>query len=285
MDDKQRKLNKSRPWILLVGILAALLVFSSPAQAITFGQPDVNNQFPATGAFLVAIPDGPTYQICSGTLIQEQVFLTAAHCTEFLDAWIASGEISMSNLKVSFSHQDIYDPATWLQVAAYHTHPMFTKFGKSHTTVDAAALVLAEPVVGIVPAPLPPVGLLDEMKASGQLSSGGNKALLTAAGYGAMLDWPPPQFINPGGQRWYVQTQYQALNRNWLSLSQNHAATGVGGTCYGDSGGPNYLWHEDAWTPVGITSWGDSPCVSTNVVFRVDIPEVLDFLQAIIDGL
>jgi secreted trypsin-like serine protease len=68
-------------------------------------------------------------------------------------------------------------------------------------------------------------------------------------------------------------------------MSQNQA-TGDGGTCYGDSGGPAF-WTEEDGTEilVGITSWGDANCVATGFNYRVDITETLDFIESVIDSL
>jgi secreted trypsin-like serine protease len=68
-------------------------------------------------------------------------------------------------------------------------------------------------------------------------------------------------------------------------MSQNQA-TGDGGTCYGDSGGPA-LWTESAGTEilVGVTSWGDANCVATGFNYRVDIPETLSFINDVIADL
>jgi hypothetical protein len=70
-----------------------------------------------------------------------------------------------------------------------------------------------------------------------------------------------------------------ALNKNWLRLSMN-PALGDGGTCYGDSGGPNFLGAGDTETKmiVGITSTGDTVCRATNVTYRVDTPSARAFL-------
>ena len=34
-----------------------------------------------------------------------------------------------------------------------------------------------------------------------------------------------------------------SVNKTWLRISMN-PSTGNGGTCYGDSGGPNFLGHD-----------------------------------------
>ena len=73
-----RTLRASMP-VVTLGLL-----LSQPAGAITYGFVDSQMNFPNVGAFLVQrVSDGKIFPICSGTLIAETVFLTAAHCTEF----------------------------------------------------------------------------------------------------------------------------------------------------------------------------------------------------------
>jgi hypothetical protein len=73
--------------VLVLAALAAASVASA-----SDGTPDVNNQYPAVGAyyeyFVLLPPDGPpeitfAEQSCSGTLVSPKVLLTAAHCTAF----------------------------------------------------------------------------------------------------------------------------------------------------------------------------------------------------------
>jgi secreted trypsin-like serine protease len=54
------------------------------------------------------------------------------------------------------------------------------------------------------------------------------------------------------------------------------ADTGNGGTCYGDSGGPNFLGTSQAIAAITIT--GDAVCRSTNVVYRLDTESARGFL-------
>ena len=72
--------------VVLVAVVSLVLSVGS-AGAITFGQPD-GNLHPNVGALLADYdPDSPGPDIlCSGTLIAPTVFLTAAHCTAFLEA-------------------------------------------------------------------------------------------------------------------------------------------------------------------------------------------------------
>ena len=55
-----------------------------------------------------------------------------------------------------------------------------------------------------------------------------------------------------------VATGHAELDQpGWLRISMN-PATGNGGTCYGDSGGPNFLGHTDIVAATTIT--GDAIC-------------------------
>ena len=61
-----------------------------------------------------------------------------------------------------------------------------------------------------------------------------------------------------------------------LLLSNNHS---TGGTCFGDSGGPNFLG--DSNVVAGVTSFGmNGNCGGTGGVFRMDKQDVLDFVQS-----
>ena len=58
-------------------------------------------------------------------------------------------------------------------------------------------------------------------------------------------------------------------------LLSNNASTG--GTCFGDSGGPNFLGSSNVIA--GVTSFGiNGTCGGTGGVFRVDRPDVLAFV-------
>jgi len=102
-------------------------------------------------------------------------------------------------------------------------------------------------------------------------------------GYGATLSWPPP-VISYDPKRRKAESEYRALLKTWLRVSQNQA-TSDGGSCYGDSGGPVF-WQDDNGDLilVGITSWGDAQCVSASFNYRTDIPETLDFIDGVVDS-
>jgi hypothetical protein len=209
-------------------------------------------------------------------LIHERVFLTAGHCTE---GWEGTG---VETFWVNFD-QDAMNEATLLLVEEVITHPDYN-WGPTSNPRDVGALVLAEPVTDIEPANLPCEGFLDDLREEGRLKHGKDRAEFTLVGYGGTLDWPPP-VITYEDKRQFAVSEFQALLKAWLRMSQNQA-TGNGGTCSGDSGGPAF-WEDDDGTEVlvGITSWGDVPCVASGFNYRVDIPDTLDFIDEVIAGL
>jgi len=291
--------------VALIGVIVlALAGWGTAALAITWGDPDVNSEYPNVGAFMIRrASNGEVVPLCSGTLVHEQVFLTAGHCTERAKELI--GLELFTDVYVSFDF-DVgldSDPAL-LEVAEIITHPEY--FWGGSNPHDVGVLVLAEPVTDIELATLPDEGFLDELKRAGELrSSGPEGAEFTVVGYGGMLDYwwhgsepldgykgePPAglgeqqEHIVYEDQRRFGESEYVALVPVWLHMDQNRLHDNQG-TCFGDSGGPAF-WEPDEETRilVGITSWGDGMCVVTGFDYRVDIPDTLDFVYGVIESL
>jgi hypothetical protein len=142
---------------------------------------------------------------------------------------------------------------------------------------DIAVLILTRNVRGVTPATLPACGLLDQLVAQNGLKS----SVFTSAGYGVqnrVVSGGVPFFqdINPV-PRMFSFSSFNSLNGGYLRLSQN-PSTGNGGTCFGDSGGPNFLTVNGHQLIVSITITGDSVCRSTNVDYRLDTISAQAFL-------
>jgi hypothetical protein len=70
-----------------------------------------------------------------------------------------------------------------------------------------------------------------------------------------------------------------STNKTLLRISMN-PSLGNGGTCYGDSGGPNFLGTTDIVAAITIT--GDAICRSTNVDYRMDTASARAFLAGFV---
>lgn len=271
---------RRRKWPIGLSVSAVLLLVlfaSASLRAINWGQPD-GNRHPNVGAIVLDPSAGDPFLVCSGTLIAPRVFLTAAHCGAYLEWLVANEQLNIGQVFVSFdSSNPLADSGTWHGVTSINVHPLYGQSPSRDRRYDVAVLVLDEAVNGIVPATLPYVGYLDDLKASGAFVGGVKANRFTVVGYGSRLQWPPPA-ITYGTDRRFAESGFLGLTRGWLFLSQNNAA-GFGGTGYGDSGGPTF-WHDEAVGDilVSTTVWGDVNTVATGISQRLDLFEILDFL-------
>ncbi len=248
------------------------------ASAITYGFVDSNNTFRNTGAFIVKSPEtGEIFPICSGTMITANVFLTASHCTAFFTQDLApEGYVAYVSLDQSIPFGPLTsNKTTLLPVAQVVTNPNYNQ--SQSDSGDIAVLILERGVRGVTPATLPSCGLLDQLVAQ----NGMKTAVFTNAGYGVqnrVVGGGVPFFqdLNPI-PRMFSFSSFNSLNGGYLRLSQN-SSTGSGGTCFGDSGGPNFLTVNGQQLIVAITITGDSVCRSTNVDYRLDTASAQTFL-------
>jgi secreted trypsin-like serine protease len=249
-------------------LIVALLAFGTfvpGANAITTtGFPD-NGQHPNVGAIMVPARSGVGYaEVCSGTLVSPTVFLTASHCTAFLEA-------DPRPEFVTFDETDIEPFPSGLIAATPHTNPAY-----KGSRNDVSVMTLSTPV-SITPAQLPPLGYLDTLPLD-------QSTKLTVVGYGTseqviVKGENGPQFPFEG-DRGYGIGSFNALTPQWLMMSQN-ATLGDSGACYGDSGGPTFLGAapNDGDIVLAVTTTGDIPCYSTNVASRTDSPTARAFLS------
>lgn len=237
--------------------LLSIVGLASPALAITNGHPD-GNQHPPVGALIAnkPYPDG-TWAYCTGTLISPTVLLTAAHCRHG----------KQGTARVTFaSHYTRGDT-----VYTGHYTPD-KRYDPNADPYDMAVVVFDSPIPGIKPARLPAAGLLTRMHADGSLQS----AKFTPVGYGSLN----PSKAAHKMKYIYTDTRsqtsisYEGLTHLWLKLRPRH---GDGNTCFGDSGGPNFLGNTDLLVATTIAGDG-SACKGTTVDYRLDTSSAREFL-------
>jgi V8-like Glu-specific endopeptidase len=243
---------------VLLAMVATMLVLVAGASAITYGVPDGQGH-PEVGALLAqqAYSDG-TWEECSGTLISPTVFLTAEHCDEGVG-------------RVAVTFDSSYNAATGTTYwGTWRGDPNYNR--AQSDPQDLAVVVLDKPVKQVTPAQLP---------AEGSLSNVSGNQQFTSVGYGAqaVTNGPGGQTIHYADIRYVATGTLNSINPAWLRISQN-PSTGNGGTCYGDSGGPNFLSAGSSETSIiaATTITGDTPCRSTNVDYRLDTASARAFL-------
>jgi len=257
--------------VFVVVMMAVAGGTAAPAHAITFGQPD-GTLHPNVGGLLADWnPDSPGPDLfCSGTLVDKQIFLTAAHCTSELE------RRNITELWVTFDpvyDEDAAFPSGIWKVDSWVSHELFGRPGLSDAHDIAVAFLEDDP--GIAPAKLPKLGLLDEM--SQQVLRG---QTFTAVGYGTTRTSKSGGFkgILDNDQRMYALQSMLSLQPAWLNLSMQ-PSTGDGGTCYGDSGGPHFLGGVTSDLVVSITITGDAVCRATDKTYRLDSHAAQEFLS------
>lgn len=239
--------------LTVILILATLLLAAAPVQAITFGQVD-GGRHPNVGGLVspTQYSDG-TWLYCSGTLIAPTVFLTAAHCGD-------------GTARVTVTFDPDYQAGDKTYTGTWYADPLYNQ--AQNDPHDIAVVVFDKPIKGIAPARLPAAGSLTNLPGSQPF---------TSVGYGAYEVTNEPgghQFLY-NDVRMFATGTLNATNPAWLRISMN-PATENGGTCYGDSGGPNFLGTTDIVAATTIT--GDAVCRSTNVTYRLDTPSARAFL-------
>ncbi|WP_176993458.1 trypsin-like serine protease [Nonomuraea jiangxiensis] len=246
------------PFVLIIA--TSIIGTAAPAFAITNGPAD-GGAHPEVGALIAdKVHSDGTWAYCTGTLITSTVFLTAAHC----------GERKQKTAKVTFA--DHYAPGAKVYSGRYIPDSRYSDNADGH---DMAVVVFDQPIPGIKPAQLPAGGLLDQLKADGKLKT----AHFTPVGYGSLA----PTRKKHGQRFRYTDTRHQAtisfkaLHPKWLDLSLSSKTDGS--TCFGDSGGPNFLGGPTSHLLVATSiSGADDACQDTNYDYRLDTATARKFL-------
>jgi len=249
---------------MLLAAMVAVAVTASSANAITYGEPTGETYSYVGGLVTTSTRTGEKYVYCTGTLISPTVFLTAAHCD-------ISDRTGTDQACVTFESELTQESTLYCGTfiaSEYYTY-------KQKDPNDLAVIVFEEPLpaeIGTATV-VDEVGYLDALFADRELTP---STEFISVGYGGT------EFTNaPGGPyptyldiRMFATGTFRALGPGYIRISQN-PATGDAGTCYGDSGGPQFL----DGILVSITVTGDVLCKSTNVVQRLDTELAQEFLN------
>lgn len=226
--------------------------------------------YPNVGALLFDIDhngvlDGDD-EFCTGSLIAPDVFLTAAHCV------VTPDTPPGSQFYVSFA-PDLY--AKGIKVIAAVRYVSDPEYGHDEANLHDEALVFLPKgsTRGIAPLTLPAAGALDRLAANGGLTN----AIFVNVGYGTSASRTGIPSFGYDGKKKVSESPFMALQPNWLGLLMNASATGLGGDCYGDSGGPKFLAGDNSTVYATVTT-GDYPCRATTWDFRTDSPTAVAFL-------
>jgi secreted trypsin-like serine protease len=264
---------------------------ASVSPKIVGGTEVPNGKYPFMVALLDKRRPGGAFQeqFCTGTLIDKDSVLTAAHC--FFNPKTGVFERGMK-LQVVVGRMALNQYQGQLRSVPHRfIHPRYkypkpntppTKKNVLHRAYDAAVLKLDRPVTAIKPIKL-------ATAKQNNLENPG--ALLTAAGWGAVtfpiLTYPfrlrevlVPVVSDSRAKRTYNSLPPSEFVRYFPSLEVAAGKKGKG-PCYADSGGP--LFDSGLRTQVGITSYTSRGCATARypVVFtEVNSPGIRRFILA-----
>jgi trypsin len=199
---------------------------------------------------------------CSGTLITEDVVITAAHCTEGTKA--SSVAIYVGD-----------DPAADIVSHLYAVSEIWVHPGYDSRTIsnDISLIRLATPVTE----PVTPVPYLP---AAEGLTSADIGALVNFAGFGQTETGTSGVKLQVDGTIDALGCGVSGCPSAGDTATQFSYAQPSSGPCFGDSGGPAFIYRSSGTYVAGLTSYGDSYCNIYGVSTRVDAfeAEILDFI-------
>jgi hypothetical protein len=247
-------------------VVAAFVATVAPVLTVTNGQPD-GNRHPYVGVMYQPIPNTTFITVCSGSALSATRFLTAAHCAD-------------PTMPVFVSYKSGPPFGTTFTRGTFHPHPDWCLACSpglaGFDSHDVAVVELSLPSNPGAFADLPEANLVDTLPMGTDVE---------IVGYGVQ------GFIRGGGRPGdiFLFTRYFApslliqsdnvQSAEFIKLTAN-PALGKGGSCFGDSGGPNIL--SGSSIILAVNSYlTNGNCAGVTYSQRVDLPDILSFIDSI----
>jgi len=293
--------------LVVVAVMTAVTLDPKVVNAIVSGTDDTTGQFNLVGrvgsiGFVEGYVEG-----CSGSLIADNLFLSAGHCLG------THSLLGASRTGVSFDPEvanEAYPaPFPGTEGSVYTlpgttiTHPFFLDsvnrnclFNSAGISInhcvahnnnrnDLTVVVLDTPIEGVQTADLLPEGYLETLTTT-QLDA----LEFTLSGYGhdssAGNNANPPSVSGTDGVRRYGVVDYQSKTQALITLNGDNSDDGH--SCGGDSGGPVFIGDANSASQdrvqIAIINTGNQFCNYIEKDIRLDTKEQICFLNIVKAG-
>lgn len=284
----------------------ALTATAGTVNAISDGTKD-GDAHPYVGLMVAVDEDGNPMWRCSGSLIDATTYVTAGHCTSGAAGVLVWFESDLeldpdlygypdNQIPIEFDQDGeptAFEDGTAVSGTPY-SHPLYDD--GAFYLYDLGVVVLDEPVDLDRYAALPnddEFGIVDEFEIGRK-----NGDTITVVGYGLQELVEGPVHLDIDPKLSSEKTRYRAdvaiisvkggggigSQPNKAPDSGSFITSGdptTGGTCPGDSGGPNLVGD----TIVGITSFGfNANCKGPGGAYRIDRAADVDFINCVADA-
>jgi hypothetical protein len=268
----------------VLAVVALTTALASPAAAVRFGTDDGNGH-PYVGLMVAQDATGNPLWRCSGTLLSSTIFLTAGHCVEapaaHIEIWFSAGPIPLgagypaagANRCAGITGY----PCTGDVGGAPHSHPQWDP--NAFWTHDLGVVTLDEAHPSNVYGTLPGLNSLDALHA-------GRSTTFTVVGYGLQAAFPDAAAWKDQAARvrkvahpWLIQNNTPFAGDIDLIVTDNAAG---GGTCFGDSGGPNFVGNTTVIAGVNSFVY-NTQCAGFSGVYRIDKADDVNWLATFFD--
>ncbi|MCU0665349.1 MAG: trypsin-like serine protease [Myxococcota bacterium] len=202
--------------------------------------------------------------LCTGTLIDPEVVITAAHCvylpSEGIDAIHYPSNIDV----VGGARIDVSDRIVYSRASSIVTHPSWHGIMEEGPT-DLAMIHLATPITSLSPYGVRNPADIIEVGETGKI-----------VGYGLI----GKDQDDTGGVHRVGDTSVLSLGRGLVELGD------PAGTCSGDSGGPFFTKRAGVWVLAGVTSFGMAKrCLANRDAWDVNVVHYWGWIDSTLNAM